>query len=162
MTRPALNLGAAAAEPEQAAMQPAAVQRSPREEQNLQLIRQFHEAGTSIQRLRDSGLLAEDVEWWVAGPRDVLPFAGTWRGLEGIAEFHRLLRETMRYDQTVLQRYLADGDDVAAIFIGSGIAHRTGRPFESEIVRLYTLQSGRITRVRNYYDTAAYMRAVQP
>ena len=67
----------------------------------------------------------------------------------------------MRYDHTVVQRCLVDGDDVAPIFIGSGIARGTGRPFESEIVRLYTLQKGKIIRVRNYYDTAAYVRAVQ-
>jgi hypothetical protein len=130
--------------------------------ENLELIRKFHDAGTSIQKLRDSDLLAEDVEWWVAGPKDVLPFAGMWRGLEGVAEFHRLLRETMRYDRTDLQRYLADGDAVAAIFIGAGIARKTGRSFESEIVRLYTLQNRRIIRVRNYYDTSAYVRAVEP
>ena len=135
--------------------------RQPAESENLRLIRQFHDAGTSIQKLRDSGLLAEEVEWWVAGPKEVLPFAGTWRGHAAVAEFHRLLGETVRYDQTVVKKYLVDGDDVAAIFLGSGIARLTGRSFESEILRLYTLQQGRIVRVRNYYDTAAYVRAVQ-
>lgn len=132
------------------------------EAQNLRVIRQFHDAGTSIQKLRDSGLLADSVEWWVAGPKDVLPFAGTWHGVDGIAEFHRLLGRTMRYDRTVVRSYFVDGDDVAAIFVGSGVARETGRAFESEILRLYTLQSGKIIRVRNYYDTAAYVRAVQP
>lgn len=47
--------------------------RTAAEEQNLRVIRQFHDAGTSIQKLRDSGLLADTVEWWVAGPKDVLP-----------------------------------------------------------------------------------------
>lgn len=136
--------------------------RSPAEEQNLLLIKQFHHAGTSIQKLRDSGLLADNVEWWVAGPKEVLPFAGTWRGLDGIAEFHRLLGQTMRYDRTVVQKYWVDGDEVAAIFVGSGVARVTGRPFESEILRLYTLEKGKIIRVRNYYDTAAYVRAVEP
>lgn len=136
--------------------------RSTGEEQNLLLIKQFHEAGTSIQKLRDSGLLADNVEWWVAGPKEVLPFAGTWRGLDGIAEFQRLLGQTMRYDRTVVQKYLVDGDEVAAIFVGSGAARLTGRPFESEILRLYTLAQGKIIRVRNYYDTAAYVRAVEP
>ncbi len=133
--------------------------RSPAEEQNLLLIKQFHDAGTSIQKLRDSGLLADNVEWWVAGPKEVLPFAGTWRGQDGIAEFHRLLGESMRYDRTVVQKYFVDGDDVAAIFVGSGVARLTSRPFESEILRLYTLEKGKIIRVRNYYDTAAYVRA---
>jgi len=152
--------GTAAGLPQAAA--PAGGWRTPGEEQNLRLIRQFHDAGTSIQKLRDSGLLADTVEWWVAGPRDVLPFAGTWHGVDGVAEFHRLLGQTMRYDRTVVQSYLADGDEVAAFFLGSGIARATGRPFEGQIMRLYTLRDGRIIRVRNYYDTAAYARALQP
>ena len=134
--------------------------RSAGEERNLQLIRQFHDAGTSIQRLRESGLLAEDVEWWVAGPRAALPFAGTWRGPDGVAEFHRILGETMRYDRTELKEYIVDGDNVAAIFVGEGIARATGKPFRSEIMRLYTFKDGKIVRVRNFYDTAAYVAAV--
>ena len=64
------------------------------------------------------------------------------RAERSIAEFHRLLGESMRYDRTVVQKYFVDGDEVAAIFVGSGVAHLTGRPFESEILRLYTLEKG--------------------
>lgn len=31
----------------------------------------------------------------------------------------------------------------------------------SEIVRLYTFRNGKIVRVRNYYDTDSYVRAVR-
>lgn len=152
--------------PSSAALSPAlsdatASDRSEPEARNLQLILEFHNAGTSIQKLRDSGLLADDVEWWVAGPKDILPFAGTWHGLEGIAEFQQHLRETMKYDKTEILEYIVDGDNVAAIFKGSGHAVKTARPFESLILRLYTLRGGRIVRVRNFFDTAAYVAAVQ-
>ncbi|MFN2398486.1 MAG: nuclear transport factor 2 family protein, partial [Gemmatimonadaceae bacterium] len=90
-----------------------------------------------------------------------LPFAGTWRGIAGIAEFEQRLGATMRYDRVELRRYMVSGDDVAAIFVGAGVAKATGRPFESEIVRLYTFSGGKVVRVRNYYDTAAYVAAVR-
>ena len=67
----------------------------------------------------------------------------------------------MRYDTAEIQRYLVSGDDVAAIFLGAGVARATGAPFRGEIVRLYTFRDGNIVRVRNYYDTAAYVAAVQ-
>lgn len=137
-------------------------QLSSKEARNLELIQQIHESdGGLIQQLRDSGLLTDDAEWWVAGPRDVLPFAGSWHGLDGVAEFQRLLGETMRYDSVELQRYLVRGDDVAAIFLGAGIARASHRPFRSEIVRLYTFSNGNIVRVRNAYDTASYVAAVR-
>ncbi len=140
---------------------PAPRGRTDDETRNLDLIIKFHNTGTSIQKLRDSGLLSEEVEWWVAGSQDVLPFAGTWRGLDGVAEFQRHLRETMKYEKTELQEYIVDGDQVAAIFKGIGHAVKTGRPFESLILRLYTLRSGKIIRVRNFFDTAAYAAAVK-
>ena len=130
------------------------------EYRNLTLIRQFHDAGTSIKALRDSGMLSDCIEWWVAGPRTLLPFSGTWLGPDGVAEFHRILGETMRYDKTELVEYIVGGDSVAAIFVGEGIARSTGKSFHSQILRLYTVKDGKIVRVRNFYDTAAYVAAV--
>ena len=66
----------------------------------------------------------------------------------------------MRYDKTELKEYIVDGNQVAAIFWGEGIARSTGKPFKSEILRLYTFRDGKIIRVRNFYDTAAYISAV--
>ena len=44
-------------------------------------------------------------------------------------------------------------------------AHRraksTGQAFKSDIVRIYTMKDGRIVKVRNYYDTAAYVAALR-
>jgi uncharacterized protein len=131
------------------------------ERQHLDAISYIHGGPSIIQRARESGVLAENVEWWVSGPPEILPFAGTWHGLEGVSDFQKKLVETMRYDKVALQRYLVSGDDVAAIFIGEGIARATGRPFHSEIVRLYTFSGRKVVSVRNYYDTAAYVAAVR-
>lgn len=132
------------------------------ERRYLQLIQQIHEPGLGlIRRFRESGLLADSAEWWVAGPRDVLPFADSWRGLEGVAEFDKQLRATMRYDKVELREYLVSGKHVVAIFLGEGVARATGKPFRSDIVRVYTFDGGKVVQVRNYYDTGAYIRAVR-
>ena len=136
---------------------------SPEESRHLQVIRWIHEGSGIIQRFRDSGALADTVEWILPGPKDVLPFAGTWRGIAGIAEFQRLLSATMRYDRVELREYLPSVHSVATIFYGEGVALGTGRPFHSEILRLYTFDpvTDKIIRVRNYYDTASYLTAVR-
>lgn len=136
---------------------------SAEESRNLQVIRWIHEGSGIIQRFRDSGALADSVEWIVPGPSSVLPFAGNWRGLQGIAEFQRQLDATMRYDRVELREYLASANSVAVVFFGEGIARGTGRPFRSEILRLYTFDAvtGKIIRVRNYYDTDSYVAAVR-
>ncbi|MFL5617567.1 MAG: nuclear transport factor 2 family protein [Gemmatimonadaceae bacterium] len=136
---------------------------SAEEARHLQTVRWIHEGSGIITRLRESGALADSVEWIVPGPSSVLPFAGRWVGLAGIAEFARRLDATMRYDRVELREYLASANSVAAVFVGEGIARATGRPFRSEILRLYTFdeRSGKILRVRNYYDSAAYVAAVR-
>ncbi|GAC1656205.1 MAG: hypothetical protein NVS4B3_21720 [Gemmatimonadaceae bacterium] len=135
---------------------------SPTERREFDAIRRIHEPGLGlIQRFRESGLLADSAQWWVAGRRDVLPFAGTWRGLAGVAEFERQLNATMQYDRVELREYLVSGDQVGMIFLGEGVARATGKPFRSEIVRLYTFEAGKVVRVRNFYDTESYVRAVR-
>ena len=136
---------------------------SDQEARELGLIRWIHAGPGIIQRFRESGAVHESVEWVVPGPPDILPFAGTWRGLTGIIEFQRRLDKTMRYDRVALRHYLVSANNVAAVFVGDGVSRATGRPFHSEILRLYTFDpsGSTIVRVRNYYDTAAYVEAVQ-
>lgn len=129
---------------------------------NLRHIQRIHEPGLGlVRRFRESGLLADSAEWWVAGPREILSFAGSWRGLEGIVEFERRLGATMRYSKVEIQQYLVSGNDVVVVFLGEGVARATGKPFRSEIVRVYSFSRGQVVRVRNFYDTHAYVRAVR-
>jgi ketosteroid isomerase-like protein len=39
-------------------------------------------------------------------------------------------------------------------------ARNTGRPFRTDVMRLYTLDEGRIVRIRSAYDTAAVVEAI--
>lgn len=136
---------------------------SPQEARELAIVRWIHEGRGIIQRFHDSGALADSMEWVVPGPPDVLPFAGTWRGLAGLEAFTAALDRTMRYDRVELREYMVSANTVGAVFFGEGVARATGRPFRSEILRVYTFDpaTGRITRVRNFYDTNAYVVAVR-
>jgi hypothetical protein len=48
------------------------------------------------------------------------------------------------------------------LVLGGGKAIATGKPFESEIVRIWTFRGGRAVKVRSYYDTQAYAAALAP
>ena len=89
------------------------------EAKHLEIVKQFHSAKGFIKKFIESGMMAEDVEWFVPGPKEILPFAGLWKGEEGIKEFNRLLTATMRYDKAEVKEYIVDGNQVAAIFWGS-------------------------------------------
>jgi ketosteroid isomerase-like protein len=52
--------------------------------------------------------------------------------------------------------------DLVEVVLGGGNAVATGKPFESEIVRIWTFRGGRAVKVRSYYDTQAYAAALAP
>src|SRR5215217_5227843 len=95
---------------------------TPHEKQNLEIVKKFHAGGGYIKNFIESGMMSEDVEWFVPGPKEILPFAGLWKGVKGITEFNRLLDTTMRYNKVEIKEYVVDGDQVAAIFWAEGIA----------------------------------------
>ncbi len=107
-------------------------------------------------------LVADDVEWYVLGSPDELPWAGTFRGSEGVRRWLEVLDEHMEYERFEPLEFFADGDTVLEIVFAAGHARATGIAFESEVVRIWTFREGKAVRVRSYYDTRAYERAFNP
>ncbi len=136
------------------------VKKNRQEKKNFKVIKEFHTGTTPIKKFMASGVMSDSIEWWVPGPQNILPFAGMWKGIKGLNEFSSMLGKTMRYDKVEIREYIIDGDEIAAIFWGEGIAISTGKPFHSEILRLYTFKDGKIIKVRNYYDTNSYVAAL--
>jgi ketosteroid isomerase-like protein len=126
----------------------------------LERVKTLHAPGTGqLVRTALFELLAHDVEWQVAGSPEVLPWAGTFVGRDAVRGWLETLDEHMEYDLFEPLEFLADGDTVVEIVQAAGRANVTGRPFESEIVRVWTFRGDEAVRVRSFYDTAAYERA---
>jgi uncharacterized protein len=107
-------------------------------------------------------VVADDVEWHVLGSADELPWAGTFRGSEGVRRWMGVLDEHMEYERFEPLEFFADGDTVIEIVSAGGHARATGRSFQSEVVRIWTFREGKAVRVRSFYDTRAYQRAFDP
>jgi ketosteroid isomerase-like protein len=71
-----------------------------------------------------------------------------------------VLDEHMEYERFEPLEFLADGDTVIEIVFAAGRARATGRSFQSEVVRIWTFRDGKAVRVRSFYDTDAYSRAL--
>lgn len=126
---------------------------------NADAVRNLHtgEAG----RLRHDviyDLLADDVEWHALGP---FPWSGSHHGHDGVRRWFEVLNEAMAYTQFELRELYEDGDTVIELVQASGTAVATGRPFGSEVARVWTFNAdAKATRVRSYYDTYAYAEAL--
>jgi len=113
--------------------------------------------------LRDGVLAraAEDIEWWAAGPRGALPWAGSWRGRDAVSHWFEVLNGTLDYDLWEPRETFGSGETAVEIIHAGGRVRSNGARYESEIVRVWSFRAGRLVRVRSFYDTAAYVDAVQ-
>ena len=126
---------------------------------NVDVIRRFYGAFGRRDIPAALDLLADDVEWIFRAP-SVIPFAGTRRGREGVAEFFSLVGETLEFQQFEPREFVAQGDTVVVLGFERNLIKPTGRTFEQEWAHVYTLRDGKIAKHRGFEDTAAYVAAL--
>ncbi len=105
-------------------------------------------------------LLTDDVEWTLQGP-SVIPFAGTRRGREGVAEFFSLVGETLEFEQFEPREFVAQGETVVVLGFERSLVKPTGRMFEQEWARVYALKDGKVAKFLALEDTAAHVVAFE-
>jgi ketosteroid isomerase-like protein len=126
---------------------------------NVGVVQQAYEAFVreDISAVLES--LTDDVEWTMQGP-SVIPFSGTFRGREGIAEFFGLLDETMEIEQFETRKFVGQGDTVVVLGYERDVVKQTGRGFEEEWAHVYTLRDGKIATGLFLENTAAFVEAL--
>ncbi len=103
-------------------------------------------------------LLTDDVEWTFQGP-SVIPFAGTRRGREGVAEFFSLVGENLEFERFEPREFVAQGDTVVVLGFERSRIKPTGRTFEQEWAHIYKLRDGKVAEFLALEDTAAHAAA---
>jgi uncharacterized protein len=131
------------------------------EQENVQIVqRLFAEFGRGdIQAILE--MLADDVEWRIPGPSDELQTAGTWRGREDIRRMFAIVAEEAEFEQFEPREFVARGDQVVALGRWRARYKPTGRSYETEWAMVFTLREGKVARIREYSDTAAWVAATR-
>ena len=122
---------------------------------NVEVVQETYEAvgRGDIPALLD--LLTDDVEWTFQGP-SVIPFAGTRRGREGVAEFFSLVGGNLEFEQFEPRAFVAQGDTVVVLGFERSLTKPTGRTFEQEWAHVYKLRDGKVAEFLALEDTAAH------
>jgi uncharacterized protein len=126
---------------------------------NVDVVKRFYGAFGRGDIPTALGLLADDVEWTFQAP-SVIPFAGTRRGREGVAEFFSLVGETLEFQQFEPREFVGQGDTVVVLGYERNLIKPTGRTFEQEWAHVYTLRDGKIAKHQGFENTAAYVVAL--
>jgi uncharacterized protein len=128
------------------------------EQENTQLIRTMFASFTSGDFPGVLDMLAEDVEWRLAGPTE-FTYAGIRRGRAKVAEFFKALGDATEFEVFEPQEYIAQGDKVVVLGHERQRVKATGLVVENDWAMVFTIRDGKIARFRNYEDTAAVAAA---
>ena len=125
---------------------------------NVTLIKQLYDSMSKGDLNALLELVTDDVEFVVPGPPEI-GAAGTWRGPGGVRECFARLREAQENQRIDIREFVAEGDHVVVLLHVAAKARATGRSFESDIIHFFTIRNGRITRLLDFFDTAALVEA---
>ena len=135
-------------------------------EDNVQKVKDFYGAfgnrGSSGNVDSILNLLTEDVDWEVAGPSNIIPFAGNRHGRAQVKEFFHLIEETAQLKEFNPAEFIAQGSNVVVIGHDRGTIKPTGQDYENKWVHVFTLRDGKISKFRQWYHIDVLMNAINP
>lgn len=129
------------------------------EQENIQLTQQIFTAFQEGDVPFLLNILAEDVEWYVAGSQEHIPLAGTYHGREQVAQVFQTVGKFLELQQFQPQEFVAQGDRVVVFGHALGCIQSTNHTVEYDWVHLFTLYDGKVTKFSEYLDTAAITAA---
>lgn len=106
--------------------------------------------------------LSEDVIWTQYGPGYALPFAGVFHGPPGVAEFFKIVDDTLTDVHAGQREYLVSGDRVVVPGWEESTVRRTDGHYRVNNVHVFTVVNGKITQFEEYIDNAEILEAFQP
>ena len=99
-------------------------------------------------------LCAPTVDWEFCGPAK-LGYAGRRKTHAEISDFFAKVHQFDDMKAFEPREFIESGDNVAVLGWEKAVAKDTGKPFESEWAHVFTVQDGKVTRWRGFFNTAA-------
>ena len=103
---------------------------------------------------------SDDISWET--PKvDNAAYSGARRGKEAVGEFFGLLTESETFAEFKPTEFIAEGDKVVVVGRSEANVIATGKTFSTEWVHVMTVQDGKVTGFKEFFDTAAANQAHQ-
>ncbi len=103
-------------------------------------------------------LLSPDTVWTMHAPADH-PYAGVWKGPQGVAAFLNAIASTVQVVAFGIDEEHVAGDVVVCVGHETVRHKMNGESNENRFIHLFRVVAGKITRFEEWYDTATFMTA---
>jgi len=100
-----------------------------------------------------------DCEWVSAG--EGLPYAGTFRGPQGVAEFFRKLVLNENITHFEPREFYSSGDNVVVLGSEACTVVSTGKPVKTNWCMVFRIRAGKVAYWECQFDTLSYYKAYQ-
>lgn len=109
-------------------------------------------------------LSAEDCVYESPGVPEFMPWAHKHHGHAGIHEFVGLLYANLEFNEFVARDFVTDEASGRVVVLGRARCtyYSTGRRYVNEWAHLFEFRDGKVSRFREFPDTAAQLIAVHP
>ena len=105
-------------------------------------------------------LIDENCIWISPGPKDKLPWAGTFKGKQEIADFFARVGENLEFSELAPHEMIERGETVVVLGTTTGRARKTGKIVKYEWAAVIKYSKGKVVFFEEYIDTAAYVLAM--
>jgi ketosteroid isomerase-like protein len=114
----------------------------------------FLQAYVSRDPERIGELIDDDVEWYVAGPVDVMQVCGIWRGKNAVIDrFKRIVPAIIEFKCLAVDNLLVDGDQSALFGTISCIQRESGRLISHRVAHLVRYRDDKVVYFRCINDS---------
>ena len=128
----------------------------------IRITKDFYSAVAAGDMDRSMLLLSPDVVWVFYGPEDVIDYAGTFKGHEGVRQFFTDAYKTVDISEFTRNSFAVDGNVVIVTGWEKGVSKMTGGEYSVNWSHLFTIENNLITRFEEITDSAAIMEAILP
>src|SRR5687768_1757914 len=130
------------------------------ESRNVQLVKDAYAAFLRGDVNTILGMVDDNVEWHgVKGAEGVAPHAGLRRGRAAVGQFFQQVGSSIEFHKFEPREFIAQGDQVAVIGDYEGSIKASGTRMKSDWVMVFTVRDGKVTRFREWTDSAQLVRA---
>jgi ketosteroid isomerase-like protein len=102
----------------------------------------------------------DNCNWISPGPEDKLPWAGTFKGKQEIANFFAQVGQNLDFSEFTPREMIEHGDTVVVLGTSVGRAKKTGKPVKDEWAHVFKFSQGKAVFFQEYVDTAANVLAM--
>lgn len=131
-----------------------------RQQENVEVVQQAYAAIGEGDLPGLLGVMTDDVEIRFPGPSEI-PFAGTYRGHEGVGQFAKALVDNIDWDarQFELRALIAQDDQVVVLGSERLTARPTGNSWETDWAMAWTVRDGKVALLHEFHDTGTIAEA---